>query len=49
MLWLPLPFLDYMMPTQKELKDLYTVVSYYLNVDDITEVKVSIGGEDVAL
>ena len=35
--------------TQKELKDLYTVVGYYLNADDITEVKVSIGGEDVAL
>lgn len=35
--------------TQKQLKDLYTVVSYYLNADDITEVRVSIGGEDVAL
>ena len=35
--------------TPQELKDLYTVVGYYLNVDDITEVKVSIGGEDVAL
>ena len=35
--------------TPQELKDLYTVVGYYLNADDITEVKVSIGGEDVAL
>lgn len=35
--------------TQKELKDLYTVVGYYLNAEDITEVKVSIGGDHVAL
>ena len=35
--------------TPQELKDLYTVVGYYLNADDITDVKVSIGGEDVAL
>lgn len=35
--------------TQKELKDLYTVVGYYLNAEDITEVKVSIGGDYVAL
>ena len=35
--------------TPQELKDIYTVVGYYLNADDITEVKVSIGGEDVAL
>ena len=35
--------------TQQELKDIHTVVGYYLNADDITEVKVSIGGQDVAL
>ena len=35
--------------TPQELRDLYTVVGYYLHADDITEVKVSIGGEDVAL
>ena len=35
--------------TQKQLKDLYTVVGYYLNAEDITEVKVSIGGDHVAL
>jgi len=35
--------------TQKELRDLYTVVGYYLNADEFTEVKVSIGGQDVAI
>lgn len=35
--------------TLKELKDLGTVVNYYLNADDITDVKVKIGGEHVAL
>lgn len=35
--------------TQKDLKDLFTVVNYYLNADDITDVKVSVGGEHVAL
>ena len=35
--------------TQKDLKDLFTVVNYYLHADDITDVKVSIGGEHVAL
>lgn len=35
--------------TKQELKDLHTVVSYYLNADDYTDVRVSIGGEDVAI
>lgn len=35
--------------TQKDLKDLYTVVGYYLNADEITDIKVTIGGEHVAL
>lgn len=35
--------------TPNELKDLLTVVNYYLHVDDITDVKVMIGGEHVAL
>lgn len=35
--------------TQKDLKDLFTVVNYYLHADDITDVKVTIGGEHVAL
>lgn len=35
--------------TQQELRDLQTVVGYYLNADDITEVKVKVDGEDVAL
>lgn len=35
--------------SKKELVDLATVVNYYLNADEITEVKVRIGGEHVAL
>lgn len=35
--------------TQSELRDLLTVVNYYINADDITEVQVRIGGENVAL
>jgi hypothetical protein len=35
--------------TQKDLKDLHTVVSYYLNAEDYSEVEVTVGGEHVAL
>lgn len=35
--------------TKDELKDLLTVVHYYLNADEITDVSVSIGGENVAI
>jgi len=35
--------------TKKDLRDLYTVVSYYLNAEDYTDIKVSVGGEEVAL
>ena len=35
--------------TKDDLKDLLTVVHYYLNADEITEVSVSIGGENVAI
>jgi len=35
--------------TKKDLKDLLTVVHYYLNVDEISEISVSIGGQDVAI
>ncbi len=35
--------------TPKDLKDLYTVVSYYLNADEYTDIKIAIGGEDVAI
>ncbi len=35
--------------TQKDLKDLYTVIHYYMNADDITDVEVVIGGENVAI
>lgn len=33
---------------KKELKDLQTVVNYYFSIDDIDEIKVSIGGEYVS-
>jgi hypothetical protein len=35
--------------TPKDLKDLYTVIHYYLNADEITDVEVMIGGENVAI
>lgn len=35
--------------TKKDLLDLYNVINYYLNADEISEIKVTIGGEDVAL
>jgi hypothetical protein len=35
--------------TEKDLIDLATVVNYYLNADEITEVQVRVGGEHVAL
>lgn len=35
--------------TQKDLQDLYTVISYYLNADNYSEVQVTIGGDHVAL
>lgn len=35
--------------TQKDLKDLHTVISYYLNAEDYSDVQVTIGGENVAL
>jgi hypothetical protein len=34
--------------TKEELKDLYTVVSYYLNADDYSDINIYIGGEHVA-
>lgn len=35
--------------TKQQINDLFTVVNYYLHADEITDVKVSIGGEHVAL
>lgn len=35
--------------TPKQLKDIATVVNYYLNAEDISDVKVIIGGEHVTL
>lgn len=37
----------YLTPT--ELRDLRTVIEYYLNAEDYTEVRVKVGGEYVAL
>jgi hypothetical protein len=34
--------------TQKELKDLYVVINYYLNTDELEDIKVMVGGEYVA-
>lgn len=35
--------------TEQELIDLYTVLNYYLNIEDFSECKLKIGGEDVAV
>lgn len=35
--------------TPGELKDLHTVVSYYLNAEEFTEIQVKVGGDHVAL
>lgn len=35
--------------TQKDLKDLYTVVSYYLNADEYADINLTIGGDHVAI
>ena len=35
--------------TEKELKDLYTVLSYYVNIEEFAECKLEIGGEYVAI
>lgn len=35
--------------TEKELKDLYTVLGYYINITDYAECKVKIEGEYVAI
>lgn len=34
--------------TPAELKDLATVINYYLNMEDIDEIKIKVGGEHVA-
>lgn len=33
---------------EKELKDLSTIINYYLNIDELSEVKLKVGGEYVA-
>jgi len=35
--------------TKEDLQDLQTVISYYLNADEYSDIKITIGGEDVAL
>ena len=35
--------------TRQELKDLHTIVDYYLNIDEISQVKIIVDGEHVAL
>lgn len=38
-----------MLASDKELRDLYTVLNYYLNIEDISQCQLRIGGEDVAI
>lgn len=35
--------------TKNELKDLHAVIGYYLNIDDISEIKLMVDGEYVAI
>lgn len=35
--------------TEQELKDLYTVLNYYCNIEDFAQCKIKIGDEDVAI
>lgn len=35
--------------SEKELKDLYAVLNYYTNIEEIHDCKVKIEGEDVAI
>lgn len=35
--------------TPKELRDLRSVIEYYLNAEDYTDIRVKVGGEYVAL
>lgn len=35
--------------TKKQLRDIYSVINYYINADDIVDIKVTIGGEHVSL
>lgn len=34
---------------EKELKDLFTVLNYYLNIEELHDCKIRIEGEDVAI
>lgn len=38
-----------MFASEQELRDLYAVLNYYLNIEDISQCQVRIGGEDVAI
>lgn len=35
--------------SKQELQDLHTVISYYLNAEEYSDIKVTIGGEHVTL
>ena len=35
--------------TEKELKDLYTVLNYYCNIENFTQCNIKIGDENVAI
>lgn len=35
--------------TEKELKDLHTVLNYYSNIEDFAQCKIKVGDEDVAI
>lgn len=35
--------------TEKELRDLYTVLNYYCNIEDFSQCTIKIGDEDVAI
>jgi hypothetical protein len=35
--------------TEKELKDLYTVLNYYCNIEDFAQCNIKIGEENVAI
>lgn len=37
------------MATKKELRDLYTVLNYYINIDDLSSCQIKVGEEYVAI
>lgn len=35
--------------TEKELKDLYSVLNYYMHIEDFSECKIKVGDENVSI